>query len=780
MIKKNIILISFLSILLLPQITFSHPFDYWVWRNPLPQVNTLRAISYGKGIFVAVGYYGTIIVSEDAIKWQNIWSESSKNLYGITFGQDKFVAVGEEGTIISSKDGRNWTLEDSKVKHSLFSITYEAGKFIAVGQRGLVIYSEDGKTWKSSYPKTNFNLTSICYDRSNFFIAGNDISFFKVRYVLLKSSDLTSWEKVSEGDEFSVNSITCKNNKIIAVGITIDREDYGLFHQMVAYSHDSGLTFRMKNLQRGVLYGSNYFRNLYVAVGHGGVVLTSEDGENWDYRNSPIDDYLFSVISSDNLVVAVGDKGKIINSKDGINWQEVSTGIYDSISDITYCDKKLVSVSEKGNILISKNGINWTVSRKSSGVSLNSVICVKDTFIAIGDKGLILTSNNGIDWIKRESGTDEHLYSIVFDNNKYIIVGGGKMMPEIPTSIILTSYNGIDWSNILSEIAYPIKSVAYGDGLYIAASKDRIIYKSTDGIKWSKISLNELILTDVVFTGQNFIAVGGEYDFFKGYFKSVILTSIDGSTWDKELIDEVGMLNKIKCHINVCAVVGELGIVMTKDSHKQWQRRLFKKTGELRSLEFYNNSLLIVGNSGTIIHSKVLLDDVQETDWSYDYINKLFKHSITYGCDEYKFCPDRIMTRGESSAFLIRASFGEDFNYTKLPYFADVPVENVFFKYIQKMKDEAVTKVDNIFFADNPITRGEFTALLIRLLYGENFSYPSTPYFVDVQPHHHFFKYIQKSKFEGLTKMTNYFNLDGYLTRKEAAAFTSRGFSLSE
>lgn len=38
----------------------------WTWQNPLPQGNTLHGVTYGNGLYVAVGEWGTILTSRKA------------------------------------------------------------------------------------------------------------------------------------------------------------------------------------------------------------------------------------------------------------------------------------------------------------------------------------------------------------------------------------------------------------------------------------------------------------------------------------------------------------------------------------------------------------------------------------------------------------------------------------------------------------------------------------------------------------------------------------------
>jgi hypothetical protein len=74
------------------------------------------------------------------------------------------------------------------------------------------------------------------------------------------------------------------------------------------------------------------------------------------------------------------------------------------------------------------------------------------------------------------------------------------------------------------------------------------------------------------------------------------------------------------------------------------------------------------------------------------------------------------------------------------------------------------------------MTRRQVAAMIIRASYGEDFSYPTTPYFSDVTPSDSGFKYIQKMKALGLTKAEGMFYLDRVVTREEMAGFVSRTF----
>lgn len=157
-----------------------------------------------------------------------------------------------------------------------------------------------------------------------------------------------------------------------------------------------------------------------------------------------------------------------------------------------------------------------------------------------------------------------------------------------------------------------------------------------------------------------------------------------------------------------------------------------------------------------------------------DNINALYSSGITTSTPG--FYPDRIATRGEAAAFIIRAIYGEAFSYTATPYFSDVPAGHPFFKYVQKLKDDGITTIEGIYGINNQLTRAQAAALIIRAIYGEAFSYPSAPYFSDVPAGHAFFKYIQKMKQRGFTHTFGEYTPEALMPRDALAAFIAEAF----
>ena len=107
----------------------------------LPKSYWLEGVTYGNGLFVAVGWIGAIFTSPDGVNWTSRFSPTFSPLYSVTYGNGRFVAVGYNGTILTSPDGETWTKRTSPTSNFLNGVTYGNGRFVAVGWRGTVLTS---------------------------------------------------------------------------------------------------------------------------------------------------------------------------------------------------------------------------------------------------------------------------------------------------------------------------------------------------------------------------------------------------------------------------------------------------------------------------------------------------------------------------------------------------------------------------------------------------------------------------------------------------------------
>ena len=107
------------------------------------------------------------------------------------------------------------------------------------------------------------------------------------------------------------------------------------------------------------------------------------------------------------------------------------------------------------------------------------------------------------------------------------------------------------------------------------------------------------------------------------------------------------------------------------------------------------------------------------TAWYAPYVERLAELGITTGTGPEVFAPDRIVSRAEMAAFLVRA-FGEGGSKTPEGVFADVDLDAW---YIEEVEELYALGVTNGCLADPlsycpvaPVTRAQMASFLARIL----------------------------------------------------------------
>jgi len=312
----------------IPHFSIADPLDNWHWRYPLPQGNTLVAIAYGNGAFVAVGEFGSIVTSQDGVTWTNRISGTSYNLNGVTYGNGTFVAVG--GGILTAPDGVTWTERISGSLYDLNGATFGNGTFVAVGYGSSrpsgfhlsILTSPDGVSWTSRTPLTipSYYLYGVTYGNGTFVTVGGNGTILTSPDGVIWTERTPSWPSPS----FSVSGVTYGNGTFVAVwNGTIETP--------------------------------------------GGTILTSPDGVTWTLRSSGTSNELNGVTYGNGTFVAVGGNGTILTSPDGVIWTERTPWTSKTLHGVTYAYGTFVAVGENGTILQSDPVLNGIINLPKTG-----------------------------------------------------------------------------------------------------------------------------------------------------------------------------------------------------------------------------------------------------------------------------------------------------------------------------------------------------------------------------------------------------------------------------
>jgi len=284
-------------------IVASSVLDSWTTRTSGFGTTPIYAVTYGDGLYIAVGISGKLTTSPDGTTWTSRTSGfGSTFIYGVTYGDGLYVAVGSSGTLTTSTDGTTWTTRTSGFgSNVIYAVTYGDGLYVAVGGSGTLTTSPDGTTWTTR--TSGFGsayISGVTYGDGLYVAVGSSGT-------LTTSTDGTTWTARTSG-----------------------------------FGSDSIL---------GVTYGDG----LYIAVGYSGKLTTSTDGTTWTTRTSGFySTTIQEVTYGDGLYVAVGSSGKLTTSTDGTTWTTRTSGFgSNDIYGVTYGDGVYVAVGRDGKLTTS-------------------------------------------------------------------------------------------------------------------------------------------------------------------------------------------------------------------------------------------------------------------------------------------------------------------------------------------------------------------------------------------------------------------------------------------
>jgi hypothetical protein len=160
-----------------------------------------------------------------------------------------------------------------------------------------------------------------------------------------------------------------------------------------------------------------------------------------------------------------------------------------------------------------------------------------------------------------------------------------------------------------------------------------------------------------------------------------------------------------------------------------------------------SNTITIAGVTFTVYQGNNFLD-VPSNDPFYDEIGKLAARGVTVGCGSGNFCPNNPVTREQMAAFIMRAK-GEFSPPTPgSQRFTDVPPANPFYNFIDRLAVLNITlgcTPDHLMYCPtDPVKRDQMAAFILRGLGEFNPPTPATQRFGDVPPSNVFYNFIDR------------------------------------
>lgn len=279
-----------------------------------------------------------------ATGWQSMVIDAGTSLNDVAFGGGLYAAVGNGGATFTSPDGSSWTPQTSGVVQDLRGVAYGGGRFVAVGDGGTILASDDGVTWASQSGGAGALLSDVTYGGGQFVAVGSASG----SAVILTSPDGLAWSAATPPPGFNEVTVVAYGSGVYVVaGVPSDSEGVSLAASadLVTWNTygDGSLIYI-----RGATYGAGRF----VVVGNDGTALASTDGLTWTELITGEPNYLEDVTFGGGQFVAVGWTGVIMSSQDGLNWTADTSGVSTDLAGVAFGDR-FVAVGWDGTGVLS-------------------------------------------------------------------------------------------------------------------------------------------------------------------------------------------------------------------------------------------------------------------------------------------------------------------------------------------------------------------------------------------------------------------------------------------
>jgi hypothetical protein len=172
--------------------------------------------------------------------------------------------------------------------------------------------------------------------------------------------------------------------------------------------------------------------------------------------------------------------------------------------------------------------------------------------------------------------------------------------------------------------------------------------------------------------------------------------------------------------------------------------------------------------------------DVPTTHPYYTEITNIAERQVTLGCGGGNYCPNDFVTRGQMAAFLIRSLGMTNPPTPTSQRFTDVPPSHTFYAFIEELAVRGVTLgcTTTTFCPNDFVTRGQMSAFIMRAIGMSNPPTPASQRFTDVLPSSPFYGYIEQMALRGVDEgcSSTTFCPNDLITRSTMSYFLVRGF----
>lgn len=318
-------------------------------------------------------------------------------------------------------------------------------------------------------------------------------------------------------------------NRVVLRGVMFYRNivlSYG--DNGICESFDNGETFtlvstNLPSLQ--VVFITEIDSMLWCGLYGYGLFQSADSGHTWNSMSVNLNQHAspYAIVKHGNDLFVGTDSLVFRSSDNGLTWNPSNTGLTNPVHSFLSDGNKLYAGAWGSKVYVStNNGANWTVSGSGINQSYISTLLKAGTeiFAVSYADAVYASSDSGLTWVQRNDSLRRICASTIFEFNNTLYLA------TMGSGIYLSTNSGVNWMSKSNGIeSYCAKMAIYDNLIYLATLGDGLHVSSDNGQSWQvKYAPNGLSEIRALCANDSEIYIGSSG---QGFFRSID----GGTTW---------------------------------------------------------------------------------------------------------------------------------------------------------------------------------------------------------------------------------------------------------
>ncbi|MEM9069095.1 MAG: hypothetical protein AAGE52_11345 [Myxococcota bacterium] len=269
--------------------------------------------------------------------------------------------------------------------------------------------------------------------------------------------------QAADGELGFIANVTVVGEAIYASG--------GTYHRSTWLTSKDGRSFQRRNTPPTSGLRGHCVRDSgdIVVVGeYGTVATTGDEGDTWTCHDTPAPACLYRVCEAFGAIWACGDGGVVLRSEDGEQWEQAYRG-GGRLLGVFFCQRQLffigdqtlrydgqtfskvalsqsapicavsetpngglLAVGDRGQLHRSDDGTSWSALRVGTSADLEDIATLPGGLLVVGASGTLLFSDDGDSWAPLEGvEAREHFWSVAPCDDGVVLGGNRGLMMKL-------------------------------------------------------------------------------------------------------------------------------------------------------------------------------------------------------------------------------------------------------------------------------------------------------------------------------------------------------------